>query len=82
MSSAKEFVYSQRPTTLILSHIPSGTRLRLRENAYRQLRQREWIFNRTENNSIFLMHEGGAYGLVVEIQDIDWNEFQVNPAKN
>lgn len=57
-----------------LNSIPSGRRLRLREGLYKQLKEREWIFNRMENNIVFLIHESGAYGLVVGIEDIDWNE--------
>ena len=56
-----------------LNSILSGTLLKLREGLYKQLREREWIFNRTENNLIFLIHKNGAYGVVVGIEDIDWN---------
>jgi hypothetical protein len=77
----KKFIYPQKSSRSLLNHIPPGVHLRLRENAYRQLKEREWIFSRTENNLIFLIHESGAYGLVVGIQDIDWNEFQVNSVK-
>ncbi len=82
IKESKEFIYPQRHARSILNHIPRGVHLRLREDAYRQLKEREWIFSRTENNLIFLIHESGAYGLVVGIQDIDWNEFQGNRAKN
>jgi hypothetical protein len=78
----KKVIYPPKPSSSILSHIPPGVRLRLRENAYRQLREREWIFNRTKNDLIFLIHETGAYGIVVGIQDIDWGEFQLNSVKN
>jgi hypothetical protein len=57
-----------------LNSIPPGTRLRLREGLYRQLREREWIFNRTEENVIFLVHPSGAYGVVVRGDAIDWDE--------
>ncbi len=52
--------------------IPSGRRLRLRDGLYRQLAEREWIFNRMENNSIFLVHQSGTYGVVVRAEEIDW----------
>jgi hypothetical protein len=52
----------------------SGKLLKLREGLYKQLREREWIFNRMENNLIFLIHKNGAYGVVVRNEDIDWNE--------
>ena len=56
-----------------LNSILSGKLLRLREGLYKQLRDREWIFNRVENNLIFLIHKTGAFGVVVGIEDIDWN---------
>jgi hypothetical protein len=52
----------------------AGKLVRLREGKHKQLREREWILNRTEQNSIFLVLKSGAYGLVVGIEDIDWDE--------
>jgi len=57
-----------------LSSVASGKVLKLKEGLYRQLKEREWIFNRTEDNLIFLLHKEGAYGVVVRGEDIDWNE--------
>ena len=57
-----------------LSSVASGKVLKLKEGLYRQLKEREWIFNRTENNLIFLVHMDGAYGVVVRIEDIEWSE--------
>ncbi|MGB7575298.1 MAG: hypothetical protein WBN53_15705 [Thermodesulfobacteriota bacterium] len=57
-----------------LSSVSSGKVLRLKEGLYRQLKEREWIFNRTEDDLIFLIHKDGAYGVVVRNEDIDWNE--------
>jgi hypothetical protein len=57
-----------------LNSILPGKFLKLREGLYKQLREREWIFNRVENNLIFLIHKNGAYGVVVQMEDIDWNE--------
>ena len=57
-----------------LSSVSSGKVLKLKEGLYRQLKEREWIFNRTEDNLIFLIHKNGAYGVVVRMEDIDWNE--------
>jgi hypothetical protein len=57
-----------------LNSVSSGKVLKLKESLYRQLREREWIFNRTENDLIFLVHKNGAYGVVVRNEDIDWNE--------
>jgi hypothetical protein len=48
--------------------------LKLREGVYKQLSDREWIFNRAEKEMIFLIHKSGAFGVVVKVDDIDWNE--------
>jgi hypothetical protein len=57
-----------------LNSISSGKLLKLKDGLYRQLKEREWIFNRTENDLIFLVNKEGAYGVVVRNEDIDWNE--------
>jgi hypothetical protein len=57
-----------------LNSVSSGKLLRVKDGLYRQLKEREWIFNRTENDLIFLIHKDGAYGVVVRNEDIDWNE--------
>ena len=57
-----------------LRSVSSGKVLKLKEGLYRQLKERERIFNRTEDNLIFLLHKEGAYGVVVRDEDIDWNE--------
>ena len=57
-----------------MSSVSSGKVLKLKEGLYRQLKEREWIFNRTENDLIFLIHKEGAYGVVVRNEDNDWNE--------
>ena len=57
-----------------LSSVSSGKVLKLKEGLYRQLKEREWIFNRTEDDLIFLIHKDGAYRVVVRNEDIDWNE--------
>ena len=59
-----------RPSSI---RVQKGEPLKLREGAYRQLRDREWIFNRAEEDIIFLIHKSGAYGVVVKTVDIDWN---------
>jgi hypothetical protein len=57
-----------------LNSLLSGKPLKIREGLYKQLRAREWIFNRMEKDLIFLIHKNGAYGVVVKMEDIDWNE--------
>jgi len=60
---------------LVLNYIAPGTRLRLREDVSQHVKEREWIFNKVKGNTIFLIHETGAYGIVVDIDDIDWTVF-------
>jgi len=57
-----------------LDSVSSGKLLKLKEGLVRQLKEREWIFNRTENNLVFLVHRDGAYGVVARDEDIDWSE--------
>jgi hypothetical protein len=64
----------KRSTKSKLNSIFSRKCLKIREGLYKQLREHEWIFNRTENNLIFLIHKNGAYGVVVGIEDIEWSE--------
>jgi hypothetical protein len=65
---------TQKPSRSNSNSILSGQSLKLREGVYKQLKDREWNFNRAENEIIFLIHKTGAYGLVVRKEDIDWNE--------
>ena len=52
-----------------------GQRVRLREDAFKHVKTRDWNFAQIEKeNEILLMHENGLYGLVVGISDIDWEE--------
>ena len=64
----------QRIPNIKQDSIPKGKPIRLREGSYKQLKEREWIFNRSEKDVIFLIHKSGAYGVVVRMEDIDWNE--------
>lgn len=53
--------------------IEPGHRVRLREDAFKHVKTRDWIFAQVEkDNEVLLMHENGMYGLVVGISDIDW----------
>ena len=53
--------------------LSSGRLLKLKDGLYRQLKDRQWVFNRMEDNLLFLIHKEGAYGVVVKMGDIDWN---------
>ena len=57
----------------VLNGILPGKPLRLREGVYKQLEEREWIFNRAENGVILFIHKNGAYGVAVRIEDIERN---------
>ncbi len=57
----------------ILKSLSPGRCLRLREGVHKQVKEREWLFQRVENNLIFLIHESRLYGIAVRINDIDWN---------
>jgi hypothetical protein len=70
----KEMAHIDRVAKARLDSVSSGKLLKLKDGLYRQLKEREWIFNRTENNLVFLIHKEGAYGVVVRNDDIDWNE--------
>ena len=65
--------HSNRVADARLKSLSAGMVLKLKDGLYRQLKDRQWIFNRTENNMIFLIHKEGAYGVVVRNEDIDWN---------
>ena len=58
-----------------LNLILPGKLLKIREGLYQQLPEREWIFNRVEDNSVYLIDKKGAYGVVVRMEDINWNEY-------
>ena len=57
-----------------LKSLSSGNLIKLKDGLYRQLKERQWIFNRTENNLVFLINKEGVYDVVVRGEDIDWNE--------
>ncbi len=58
-----------------LDSISAGERLRLREGVYKHIKEREWIFDKEKNDLIFLIHENGAFGFVVRVEDIDWTNY-------
>lgn len=60
---------------LVLNYVAPGTRLRLRGDVCHQVKERDWIFNKVKDNTIFLIHETGAHGILVGIEDIDWTAF-------
>lgn len=57
---------------LLDNSISFGKALKLREGAYKQLKDRDWLFSKLENDTVFLIHSSRAYGIAVRIVDIDW----------
>ncbi len=63
-----------KPPKSFLRSLSSKKRLKLREGVYRHLKEREWLFSRLENDTVFLVHHSGIFGMGVKIEDIDWSE--------
>jgi hypothetical protein len=59
---------------VIRNSISPGKPLKLREGVYKQLKDRYWIFNKFENDTLFLIHASRAYGIGVRTADIDWED--------
>ncbi len=73
-NSVKNIIAHGVPPKSFFEHISPGKRVRLKDNVYRNIKDREWIFNRIEGNEVHLLHESKAYGLIVKIEDIDWDD--------
>jgi hypothetical protein len=76
MNAAKNLTHPRIPARWMLNHITPGKRLRLRDDVYRQIREREWILKKIDSEGVHLLHESRAYGLIVRMEDIDWSEFE------
>lgn len=72
-NSVKNTITHRVPPKSFFENIFPGKRLRLKNDVYRNIKDRVWIFNRIEGNEIHLLHESKAYGLIVKIEDIDWD---------
>jgi hypothetical protein len=59
---------------VVRNSISPGKLLKLREGAYKQLMDRYWLFNKFENDTVFLIHDSRAYGIAVRTVDIDWED--------
>jgi hypothetical protein len=57
---------------VIQNSISPGKPITLREGVYNQLKDRDWLFNKFENDTVFLIHSTRAYGIAVRMTDIDW----------
>ncbi len=66
-----------KPSKSVLESLISRyTRLRLKENVYGYLKNREWLFNRMENDLVYLLDESGSFGMAVKIESIDWSRIR------
>jgi len=81
MNAAKNLTHSHIPARWVLNHITPGKRLRLRDDVYRQIKEREWILNKINSDGVHLLHESRAYGLIVRMEDIDWSDFHAKSSK-
>jgi hypothetical protein len=62
-----------------LKSLKKGDRLRLRDETLKHVKTRDWLFDSVESKTeIVLMHQYQMYGLIVQIDDIDW-EHQTLP---
>ena len=57
-----------------LKSLTRNTRLRLKENACKHLKKREWLFNKLEKDMVYLLDESGLFGMGVRIESIDWGK--------
>ncbi len=63
----------------LLKLLKPGELLKLRIDALPHLKTREYVCQSLEiDNSIFLMHKNGYYGLHVKVEDINWDAYQKN----
>jgi hypothetical protein len=68
---------NQKAKNSSLKSITPGEHLRLRDDVYRYLQTREWIFRRVErDNTILLIHESGGFRWNVKMDDIDWEAYR------
>ena len=69
-------------STEFLKSLTPGELLILRDDVYKNIRTREYVYQGTEiDDTIFLMHKSGRYGLHVRVGDIDWDAYQKTKSK-
>jgi len=60
-----------------LESLTPGELLILRGDALKHIKTREYLYQKTEiDNTIFLLHKSGSFGLHVKMEDIDWEAYQ------
>lgn len=60
-----------------LETIIPGEIITLRGDVLKHLKTREYLYEKMEiDNTIFILHKSGSFGLHVKIEDIDWEAYQ------
>ncbi len=60
-----------------LLSIPPGEKVRLRDDVYRHLKIREWVFSGLEkDDTILLSYAIHGYIWEAKVNDIDWDEYR------
>jgi hypothetical protein len=77
MNVAKNLPHSNLLGRRVLSHALPGKRIRLKDDVYKRVREREWILNKIDSDGVHLVHETKAYGMIVRMEDIDWSGDEV-----
>ena len=59
-----------------LETIIPGETITLRGDVLKHLKTREYLYERMEiDDTIFILHKSGSFGLHVKIEDIDWEAY-------
>jgi hypothetical protein len=65
-----------------LKSLTPGEILILRDDVYQNINTREYVYEGMEiDNTIFLLHKSGSYGLHAKVEDIDWDAYQKTKRK-
>jgi len=60
-----------------LESVTPGEIVILRGDVLKHIKTREYIYERKEiDNTIFILHKSGIFGLHVKKEDIDWDAYQ------
>jgi len=71
-----KIIHKQRADNSVLKLFTPGELLKLRDDALRHVKPRQWIFKRIEgNDTILLVDERGGFGWVAKIDNIDWEAY-------
>ncbi len=63
-----------KPSKSYLRSLNRNTRLKLKEGVHGYLKNREWLFNRLENDMVYLLDESGSFGVAVKVENIEWGQ--------